>query len=415
MNNTRSKSYNLKELSIIIIPFLIFYRCFNYKPFVEATWYNDFLSLAYIVFFCCAVPVIFRKYSNTSISRCIKYLIFLFLGAIITGYLSSGQSLYNSLRAIGPTMLICMYFIMIEYKISSRSIVQAFVIIFIINTIVHLFALGQFPDNVFAYSSVLADRAAGDEDSRGIIRVAAPASDFVILCIFFVLNLRYKSKKFLLLLIPLFTLLVMRGTRTPLIMTILLCCLYVTWKFKNKWVLFLIFFFAYFELPAAYDSILKSNSNNIIVKYVKLTNAQVSNSEDDIRFEMAKYYIFDYNRTPLQVFWGNGVPFGTSSYGQKISENCDNGYFMDDVGYVQVYIQYGILGILIYLLLLYKIIKTPVVREYEYAKLFVIYYFMVSITGCYLINQVYFMSFALYLMETNKRPFGYIKKLKRKE
>ncbi len=397
--------FKWKELAIIIVPFLLINKFFNCKLIVESALYSQFLSLFYLGLLCWTIPTIFQKYEKKSISISIKYIIFVLVCSILAANLISEQNLYGSLRAIGPSLTLCVFFLFVKNKVSSRSIIQAFIILIILYTVIYIFTLLTFPYNMFGYSESLIERADIDLRNRGIIRIGVPGADFVILGIFYVLNLRYENRKYLLWLIPLFILLIMRGTRTPLFVTILLSSLYLIITYKHKIIIFLAVVVLYISVPVIYDTLLNSKSDNIIVNYVKMTDKQISGqSEDDIRLQMAEYYLFDYNKNLLPIIFGNGVPFGTSAYGKKIMKNnISYSYYMEDVGYVQLFVHYGLIGVVIYLLGLVKVLRTSVDSKYEFAKLFVIYYFLVSMTGAYIITNAMMLAFGLYLMEIHRK------------
>jgi hypothetical protein len=115
---------------------------------------------------------------------------------------------------------------------------------------------------------------------------------------------------------------------------------------------------------------------------------------------MADFYLTEFNKNPITSIVGNGVSFTESSYGQQIENIADTDYFcLPDVGYVQVYIFFGLIGIVLYLLLWYKVIKLKVPDRYRYAKLYIIYIALISITGDYLTLHIIFICVALYVME----------------
>lgn len=395
--------FNIREVLLVISPFLVFYRFYNLRPIVESNFYSAILSLICIGFFLWTLPVM-CKIQKKELSVSVRNVIFVLVGSVLVGLFISNQDLYGSLRAIGSTLGICMFFWLIRYKISSKAVEQSLIIILVLTCILHIIALLTFPNNIFGYSEVLLERAEGDIESRGIMRIGIPGQDFVILGIFYVLNIGKSQKKILLFLIPLFVMLLLRGTRTPLLMTILISFIYIAWNTKHKIVLTLLCITAYFVVPVAIERMLKSdNSDNILINYVKISNAQINEQDDDdIRVRMAKFYLFDFNDNILQIVFGNGVPWATSDYGRKIQKLSEyESYYTSDVGYVHIFVHYGLIGIFVYLLLLFKILKTSVSKQYEYAKLFVLYFYLVSITGVYIVSSSLYLAFGLYLMFNN--------------
>lgn len=392
------------EVTLILIPFLILYSFFNFKPIIEMHQHGIIQSISQLAFACLVIPTLFKAYEKNSLSRSIRFVLIIMLCALPIGYFVSDQSLLGSLRVIGSSLGICMYFWLVKNNISTKSLKKALLIIFIINTILHLYVLFTFPNNLFGAATNV-ETATHELENRGIIRVGLPAGDLVILGIFYILNARRKSPKLLIWLIPLFILLVMRGTRMPLAIAVLLAFFYVTWYKRCKIYVFVLATTLYFTIPIAYDMLLKSRGNNIIVNYVKMTNRQLVNANrDDIRIEMSKFYIFDFKKNFIEILLGNGIPHHVSSkYGRLVEAySVSNGYYMADVGYVMIYIRYGLIGLIAYFLLLRKVTITKVAENYTFAKVFVLYFFVVSITGAYLVTSSMFLSFGLYFMEKER-------------
>ena len=395
--------YNLKELAIIILPFIVFNDFFNYKGIVENQTLIGIISLLKIIFFIFCLPT--TRIFNDKISTSVKWILYLLVGSILVGMIVSGQNITGGLTFTSHALCLCAYFWFIKYKISSRSMIQALWILVALYAFFLIYSLTTFPNHVFGYSESSIENSEGSLAQRGVIRLAVPGSEFVICAIFFVLNLRYTNKKYLLLLIPLFVLLALRGTRTPLFLTIALSVCYLVWH--NKYRVYIIVagtVLLVLTYSAILNSFLNSQSDNIIVKYVQLTNAQLNESdEENIRVRMAKYYFFDFNENIVQVLIGNGVPSSSSEYGRAIQYNKDFlSYYLSDVSYPLIYIYYGILGLVLYMALLYNVIRTKVSPRYEFAKLFVLYYFIVSLTGGYLVVYSMYMTIGLYLIAKNR-------------
>lgn len=409
-----NSKYNVKEILLILIPFLVFYKFFYFKPIVEFILYDKVLVILNLLFFVLIIPSLNRKYNRQSISPNVRNVLLILILSFIPALIVSNQSIYYGLRGASYTLLLCIYFWFLYHKISSRSVVQAFIIILVLYIVFHIISLLTFPNHIFGYNDVLIERAESDIEHRGVMRIGVPGQDFVILAIFAVLNLRYVNKKYLWLLVPLFVMLVLRGTRTPLFITIIISIIYWVWSYKYKIVFIIFCGIFYCSMPIIYESIKESNSDNIFVNYVKITDEQINSEDEDIRVEMSKYYLFDFNDNFIATLIGNGIPQGKSNYNQRICNNMEKGYYLSDVGYIQIFIYYGLIGICVYIFLFIKILKTKVSRNFEFAKLFVVYYFFVSLTGIYIIQNAFYMAFGLYLMEKNrldKRSFRNFHKL----
>jgi hypothetical protein len=82
-------------------------------------------------------------------------------------------------------------------------------------------------------------------------------------------------------------------------------------------------------------------------------------SEDFIRFIAAEYFIYEMNDSPLYYMFGSGIPGGENSLQKLIYELTEyNKIFQDDCGFVGYFSKFGMFGILIQLLILFKIIAN---------------------------------------------------------
>lgn len=146
---------------------------------------------------------------------------------------------------------------------------------------------------------------------------------------------------------------------------------------------------------------MESTSHDALTTYVQMTQEQVENNEDedDIRVEMAKFMLFDYNQSNLfRVIFGNGFPSGDSEYSlqlRKLSRNQH--YYTDDVGIIQIFVYLGLVGLIVYFLVFYKGIKTTVPIEFSFGKLFLIHYILISFANNAMIRYgVFTLGLALY-------------------
>lgn len=397
--------YNYKEIMQVIIPVFVLTNFYNYRPLVESYAWKRIITFISLGIFFYSLNVALKKYSSDSISLCVKRLILLFVGSIFVGLVMHGHGFTGGLTHTANALLSVFFFYLMKQRISTRSVMQSIWILLIIGTIFHIGAICTYPNNIFCYSEQFQEGGEGSLDSRGVIRFAVPCNDFVVMGIFYALNRRKQSKWYYFLLLFLFVLLSLRGTRTPVFATIIISALYVGWNYKHKIRLFIIMLFGVAMMPSFYNHILESNSNNPIVKYIQLTDKQIdaNENEEDIRIQMAKYYIFDYNTNIAQLIIGNGSPSLESKYGQDIEKNKETkSYYLSDVSYAMIFVYYGLLGLFVYYLLLKQTIKINVKPDFEYSKLFILYFFFTSITGSYLMTRFLYMSFGLYLMEQNR-------------
>ena len=349
---------------------------------------------------------IFKEDNNVGISKYVKSLVLMFFLSILVSFVLRGQTLYEGVMAITQCLPLCFFFILKKLDVDIKTIKTFIISIAILYILIWMLSITTFPDNIFGYNISLLERADSDIENRGVVRLGIPGADFIILCIFIIMTTFSENRMKLIFLLPLVVMLLLRGTRTPFFITIFICAIYYVVHQKNKLKLLLLSVLLIFSMNYVYNTLLHSNSDNILVKYVKITDYQIKNNkdEDDIRFRMSGYYLEQFNDNIFQCIMGNGVPYGTSSYGKEIAQNGElQNYYMEDVGYVKIFVCFGVVGLVLYLLLLKKVVKTKADNSIVFAKMYVIYIYIVSFTGGYILTASTFpFVLSLYLLDKEK-------------
>lgn len=99
--------------------------------------------------------------------------------------------------------------------------------------------------------------------------------------------------------------------------------------------------------------------------------------EGNVRLLAAEYFINDFPRNNVTRLIGNCQYNMDSQYGKLIEDL--RVFFLSDIGFVGIYIYYGIVGLLLLFYMLYYTIKTRVEPEYMGFKLFIFYLFLTNI------------------------------------
>jgi hypothetical protein len=113
---------------------------------------------------------------------------------------------------------------------------------------------------------------------------------------------------------------------------------------------------------------------------LKETQSETVDIDNNIRVLSADYYLNYFSPDTFSRIFGNGVPYSESSYGifcRHIEERF--GYYVTDIGYVGLYVRFGFIAVLAFLILIYRTIKIKVPDEYLYCKYFLYYLFAVSL------------------------------------
>lgn len=402
-----SKFFSDKTAWLLVLLYVLWTRFFNFyllSSFVN--WYKIEESIILILFIL-MIPSIFRGLQENTISKNVSLLLVMFALSVVWAYIYWDQGIYQSIRGLtGNCLLLVLFFLFKNKNIGIDTITKAILILSVIYCICLAIAIATFPNCLFGdFSNTLStvDDFERSLEQRGAMRLPVPGADFVILAIFIVISKYKDNPKMYLWLIPLVFFLLQRGTRTPVFMTILIALAYRLWSVKNKYLVLVLSILIYIGSIAAFSSILNSKSENIMVKYIQESNDQIEknkNEEDDIRIQMSTYYLTEFNNgNLLKSITGNGIPSGDSAYGKKRDYLMDaRRFFVEDVGFVQIFVWFGLIGLIVYAKLLVKAIKIPRQQNYTYGFLYIVYLFTILPTNCSLATRPIFLAIALYVL-----------------
>lgn len=308
--------YETKIVWAIVLFYCFYTQFFSSSFLINFSAYKDMVIVVNLLTCAIFVPYALKSHNDT-ISKQVWQLCLLFVFALIWGWAYWNESVYyglkNLFRAQGAFTLF-FYFILKRYKVTYNAVLKSILCIAILYSLCYLIGILTYPDQLFG-ATLNFDDAVFEKslEDRGVLRLFMQGADFIILAIFFVL-INYKNKKiYYLFLIPLFVMLVLRGTRTPLIVALLICLVYYLKSLKSRFLAVLIFVFAVLSFNVANEALLNSNSDNPIVKYVQLTTNQIESNqnkgESDIRVQMATYMLTELNEeNPICSLIGNGIP-----------------------------------------------------------------------------------------------------------
>lgn len=401
MKNMFSK-VRKKYIGLIVLFYFLWTNCFNFYLLADKN--NQLGEIREIVMLVVTVllfPMILKSWHSKFLDSSMARLIMMSAFSLVTALCFWGQTPYYSVRAISSVMLpLMVFYVLMKYDVTIREIMIAIVVLCIMHGIFQIIGTLTFPNVVFGNAGKEAlERSMGDLENRGVLRLAVPGADFVPLTMFMVMVAARKQKKMFLLLIPLAIVLLMRGTRTPFFITLLVCFCYYMLHLKRKWIALVLFIVSYFSFSVLYNSLLNSTSDNVVVNYVQMSESQLDNDEEDIRVQMAKFYILDFNEgSILKAIFGNGIP-SHSEYSvivRRLSEF--KLYYIVDVGLVEIFVYFGIIGLIVYFSLLRKVIKAEVMESCIFAKLGIYYFFMILPTNSMLISNPLPVAFIMYVL-----------------
>ncbi|MBR4920434.1 MAG: hypothetical protein IKZ62_03835 [Prevotella sp.] len=113
---------------------------------------------------------------------------------------------------------------------------------------------------------------------------------------------------------------------------------------------------------------------NIMIDLNEKSANELGN-DDFIRFIAARHFIYDFNGSPLYYLFGAGIPYGESALSAKISQLSEYyKIYQSDCGFIGYFSKVGIIGLLPYILIFYKIIKN-----YKFVDLSLLLYLVILI------------------------------------
>jgi hypothetical protein len=96
---------------------------------------------------------------------------------------------------------------------------------------------------------------------------------------------------------------------------------------------------------------------------------------------------------------GNGFPHAQSSMGKREMKLREKGMYLEDVGYAAIYTRVGLIGLICYCLLFFRIVKQTVSKSIAYVKLWMIYLILVNIGGSWIFVETIVICICLYILE----------------
>jgi hypothetical protein len=267
------------------------------------------------------------------------------------------------------------YFILIMLGFSKEYIIKIVLFFAVLYMVVFSIQLVIFPTAIVPLGRT-------DEFERGFLRLRLEGIGFVTLSAFYCLNnyLSQPSKvKYLLFYLLCFLFVFILGFRT-LLATFILSSIMLVLIYYNSFItriisiiILIIFAFILIQVPSVQD---------FYYAMAEKTNGQMELGEDYIRFLTFNFLFQDVNVNFGSLFFGNGMPFEGSSYGDLVVGIGVKayGFISADIGLLGMVFNYGILAVLAFLNIFRIAIFTEVPKNGVYLKVFFFYLIISSIT-----------------------------------
>ena len=304
-----------------------------------------------------------------------------------------GQGYEYSSTSI-PYAMWFVFFYLLKLKIPIRTLENIIVIFGVIYIVLFLF---QFTHNGVVYFGTQEEF----KEDRGITRVNFPGGGVFFLSCFIAINKVTSRAKYkwwwLLFSVTGIIIIVLQVTRQEIFVLILL---------------YLIHFLRNSKLPHKIGAIallclcsyIFYNSGSSISKgLIEQQKNDLTEGKNYIRVLEAEYYLTQFTPNVISQILGNGFFNDNSNYGKSlIALNDYYGYYLTDVGLVEVYIMFGILALFGYLWLFIKSVVIPLPKNYYYLKYYLWFIILTSLTSDFLVSYNFLITtvFVLYCYQS---------------
>lgn len=361
--------------------------------------------ILFIILFC--YKQILSNYRNQLITKYKHLFIWILLASLICPLIFWGQNILLSFRISIEIYRYVFFFLLIKASISEKKLVKIidFYVIFIL-----VLKISYISFNLYGYFGY--NEGISPDESRGLLRPKIEGIEFAILSLFLHINNFFKNKKILdiffilLAVISIF----LELTRQIIFFTTITSLLFILKNSKYKFILITVIGVSIYFIP----NILIKSKLPIINDMIELSQTQIEsnkNGNKDIRLIETQYFLFYFNETIPQIIIGNGQPHGYSEYGKKIIRLSENEeLYTNDIGYIQLFIGFGLVGLALFFSLYYSIFKYKVNENYIWIK-----YYLLNLTLLNIASQAIFLSgisfsIIIYLMIMNKSANKTIKR-----
>lgn len=326
----------------------------------------------------------------------VKLLILAMVLSIFVSYLTWGQEIPLGVLITIPFLLWPTFFILLKIKVPIETIEKVILIFGFAYIIGYLY---QFlhPTNVLFNLGMVDDEY---KESRGIIRIIFPGVGVLWLITAMATTKLTSSSNYkplwIVLMILGLVLPIMQATRSYIVPTVLIYIYhfskYVSWTKKIIIITVLLvasMFIGNLEIPV-FEGLLEQQEKT------------VDDGKKDIRYIAATYFATEFSPSPINQILGNGMGHERSNYGQFIKHLGQKGLFIPDIGIIGIYAYFGVIPIIAWIMIGYKIYSYRIPDKYMYVKYYFFYIYFGALVGSTFYHVHYLITsiFALYIFQT---------------
>lgn len=349
-----------------------------------------------------------RNYKNSRYAGVMRAIFLCMIFSFFVSLVVWNQSLILSYRVSASLLAIIYFFILRKAKPTINQIEKLVFIFCAIYILCWLYGISQAPNVVFG-----GGEERGINDERGIYRLYVPGKGILILTLFLTLNKFILTNKYLWLFaaVVLFGIIVLHVIRQVIAFSFLVSSYYFLKNAKYK-----IMWAAASAIIAVFILTMNINDDSVVGNLLSKTERQVSNQqsgEDDIRVREYKYFFTEYSDNLFTQLFGNGKAHSFSPLGKMETEvQVRKKYFASDVGYAAIYIRLGLIGLVLYAILFFKVFTQKVPVRFKFAQLHIVYMLFANIAASWIFHDVIIICISVYVLEMvqkDRKKAGIIK------
>lgn len=346
-NNYISHNYNLKHIAFIVLLLVFFSRGWNYVAW-DFIFPRRYYTIVGLIFF---LMILFIKNKNANrYSNYIKYWIFAPLLTICLTPLFGGD-FFNEIGATYSwTVLASLYFLFHKIKISEQNLIYAFLIFALFSFLIQIFQ--QFFPEKAVFGILKYDDLYGRvaEIRNGLYRFRLGVHLVVLFCLFYALTLvKKRINIYSTLLLSIFMVSIYLDLTRQVLIAVALTIVFFLAKEKQYKIIFtlvpIICLALYLYWNELFGSLISDYKDNTYTT--------------DIRSECMEFMLNKIVSNPLAFFFGYGHIPEETVWMKK-------GYYLSDIGFIGQAVYYGIIWIVIYFSVSWKLFvsKCPLYVKY---------------------------------------------------
>lgn len=202
------------------------------------------------------------------------------------------------------------------------------------------------------------------------------------------------SKKWMLILIACFCLVVLQLGRMSIALTFALGTFYYLSNRKWYYKVFVIAFF-FFSIS---NYAIKIPVINQLVVYSQ--EHEGDSDEDNVRVLSFEYYTTKYSERLGSKLIGNGMySIGNSDYGNSVNYARSLGLIPADVGYAFIFLIFGFVGLGLYACLLLYCLWVKIPIQYVYLKYYLVFLYLSNVSGNTLLGCIPYICVVSYIID----------------